>query len=122
MVLFSQNMAPDPKGVIRLSLRSFQSPSPAPWPVQWPYKTTPPPRNTVSSEGPRLGFHAHKMPEIKAGLTTRRVLKSAQDRRGREIPRGLGPSLGIHHKAGCLGPRQEGSGQIQGAPVILAVI
>lgn len=59
------------------------------------------------------------MPEIKAGLETRRVLKLAQGRRGREIPSSLGSSLGTGVNGG---PWLEGSGQVQGGSCILGII
>ena len=87
----------------------LSEPSPLPrGPVQGPHKATPPLRSSISPKGPRLGFHAHKMPEIKAERTTWKVLKLAQDR-GHEIPRDLALLLGSTIKQG-LGPGQKGGG------------
>lgn len=85
-------------------LRSLQSPDPVPWPVQWPHEPTPPPRSLISSEGPRLGFHAHKMPEIKARLMTQKVLKLLRAGGGVKFPVVLAPSLGSIIKQGVWGP------------------
>ena len=74
----------------------------------------------MSPKGPGLGFHAHKMPEIKAELTTWKVLKSAQDR-GHEMPRDLALLLGSTIKQG-LWPGKKGGSWAKGPPGILAAI
>ena len=60
VVPLSQNTVPNPKEGLDFAAELFKAQLLPRGLVQWLYKVIPPARSSISSEGPRLGFHAYK--------------------------------------------------------------